>query len=42
MTLAEAIDTIEAILIGSQGDGADCGDIADALEALERLREVTA
>jgi len=42
MTLAEAIDTIEAILIGSQGDGADTGDIADALEALEQVREALA
>jgi hypothetical protein len=39
MTLTEALDTIEAILIAAQHDGADCGEIADALEAIERLRE---
>jgi hypothetical protein len=37
-----ASDTIEAILIGSQGDGADCGDIADALRAIERVKESVA
>ena len=42
MTLAEAIETIEAVLVVSQGDGADSGDIADALRALEQLREVAA
>jgi len=39
MTLAEAIETIEAVLVVSQGDGADTGDIADALHMLEKLRE---